>query len=547
MSQRVEYEAMPGARYDQYAAKVRAIARFVSTSEGTPFKTFRDFLRKQGLWDRQKSPVMLSLIDLTWDRQTVQVGAFAKKLQGVESDDVARDLLFRRLEKDNVLLLKYVMEALDVETGGRLHSVHELYRMVTSYVYPGDYVTLPNFQAWVEWLAATGYIKMIGIRWGLSDAGREVIHEFTSLDIEELLEDMAEAELVELAEHDGVAVPDSAASTDSPAAADTTDGHGAEDILDGVVLDAEPKPADVLEDLAEVARPRQGRPAPVATSLHPPSGASEPLVRRVAGPASTAPIHEPITSLRPPTSVAIVTESADVAAAVERIKGWHAQWHGWPAMTAQVLGIDTGPEGTEGDELLVEVAVLAALVEGIPAQPQVFAAARRVRQAGFFAALHGAGGFAAAIDALGDVDDEPWLRALSERLMHARGICARVAAEPGAMARLSGAESGAAAARMLRHQIFGGAGTEAPFWVLRELVRDGMLDGPRFADATTVPTARLLANAARIGLIPSADITSFDGLVAASAAVSAHFGADAGYGVALEVMDRALGLATTSP
>ncbi|MDP6947136.1 MAG: hypothetical protein QF464_23505, partial [Myxococcota bacterium] len=220
---------------------------------------------------------------------------------------------------------------------------------------------------------------------------------------------------------------------------------------------------------------------------------------------------------------------------------------GWPVVTAQVLGVDTGPEGVEGDALLVEVAVLALLVEGLGPQPQLFAAARRVRQTGFFAALHGEGGFAAAMDALGDVDDEPWLRALSERLVHARSILTRVNAAPGLMDRLAGVENGAAAVRMLRGELFGGAGVEAPFWVLRELVRDGMLDGKQFADATAVPTPRLLANAARIGLIASANIASFDGLVAASAAVSAHFGQDTGYGLALEVMDRALGLATTSP
>ena len=63
------------------------------------------------------------------------------------TDDEVQELLFHRLRDENILLLKYVLEALDVEGGGRLHSVHELYRMITSYVYPGEYITLPSFQA----------------------------------------------------------------------------------------------------------------------------------------------------------------------------------------------------------------------------------------------------------------------------------------------------------------------------------------------------------------------------------------------------------------
>ena len=146
------------------------------------------------------------------------------------------------------------------------------------------------------------------------------------------------------------------------------------------------------------------------------------------------------------------------------------------------------------------------------------------------------------MEALGDVDGEPWLRRLSERLVHARGLLARVRAEPGLMDRLHGANDGAAAVRLLRRSLFGGAGTEAPFWVLRELVRDGMVDGVKFAGAVAVPSARLLTNAAQIGLIPRSNAASFDDLVAASTAASKHFGADAGYGEALAVMDRALAL-----
>ncbi|MGB0589111.1 MAG: hypothetical protein ACPGU1_05475 [Myxococcota bacterium] len=535
MTQRVEYEAMPGTRYDQYIPKLRAIAGFLATPEGAKFKPFRDFLRRQGLWDKQKSVTMLSLVDLSWDRQQVYGGGLAIEMGATPSDEDAQGLLFERLRSDNILLLKYVLEALDVESGGRLHSVHELYRMVTSYVYPGDYVTLPNFQAWIEWLAATGMIKMIGIRWGLSERGLETIQEFRGLDIEEILEDMAELEASQVEEAAEVAAEAPEVYTEP------------EDILDGVMPaedDADDAPGRSTEAAGPAApRPRGGRPAPVVTSLHP----QTPAVRRVSGPATSARLHEPLPVNSETTLSTVIGASADIEGLVATIIGWHEQWHGWPAMTAATLGVDTGPEGLEGDSLLAELAVLALWVEGLPVQPQLIAGARRVRQSGFFAALHGDDGFAGAMSALGDIDGEPWLRTLSERLIHAHGVLRRLKAAPGLMDRLHTAEDGRAAARLLREELFGGAGVEAPFWVMRELVREGLIDGVKFANATVVPTPRLRRNAARIGLIPRADAAAFDDLVAISAAVAGHFGADAGYGEALESMDRALGLASISP
>jgi hypothetical protein len=549
MTQRVEYEALPGARYDQYVPKLRAIGAFIGTPEGTQFKPFRDFLRRQGLWDKQKSVTMLSLVDLSWDRQQVYGGSLAIELGATSVDEDAQNLLFERLRADNVLLLKYVLEALDVESGGRLHSVHELYRMVTSYVYPGDYVTLPNFQAWVEWLAATGVIKMVGIRWGLSQRGLDVIQEFMSLDIEEILEDMAELEALEAERANEEEAAPEPVEAPSPSSGPVVHSEP-EDILTGVMPvaedtddDAQPPESPSPASSAEAVRPRGGRPAPVVTSLHP----KTPVVRRVSGPAAVSSLHAPLQEASNGEASAVVVTTPDTQALVAKITGWHAQWHGWPVLTAATLGVDTGPEGAEGDALLAELAVLALLVEGVPIQPQLFAGARRIRQAGFFTALQGEGGFAGAMEALGDVDGEPWLRALCERLVHAHGVLRRLKAAPGLMDRLHAATDGSAAVRLLREQLFGGAGAEAPFWVMRELVRDGLVDGVQFANATVVPTARLRRNAARIGVVPHGDALSFEDLVKASAAVAVHFGAEAGYGEALETMDRALGLSSDAP
>ena len=543
MSQRVDYEALPGTRYDQYVPKLRAIAQFVGTAEGRQFKPFRDFVRRQGLWDKAKSVTMFSLIDLSWDRQQVLKGGLAGRIESASSDDEVRELLFERLRKDNLLLLKYVLEALDVESGGRLHSVHELYRMVTSYVYPGEYVTLPNFQAWMEWLAATGLIKMVGIRWGLSERGLAVIQEFTSLDVEEILEDMAEEALEAATRSEVIAADEGVESVNSEPEEDA-ENEGPEDILDGVMsVSQEPENDPEEESASEVnvaPRARGKRTAHVGTTLHPQGLA----IARVSGPASTASAGQslPAVTQPEPSLATLIGARSDMKAMSATIRGWYEQWRGWPTFSAALLGVDTGPEGQEGDTLLAELAILALLIEGLPVQPQLLAAARRIRQSGFFDALHSDGGFSAALDALGDVDDEPWLRAACARLVHAHGIKRRLASGGSVMASIEQASTVSEALHLLRDRVFGGATSEAPFWVIRELVRDGIIDGVKFAPATVVPTARLLNNAARIGLIPRAQISSFEGLIEASACVAEHFGPETGYGEALELLDRGLGL-----
>jgi hypothetical protein len=98
---------------------------------------------------------------------------------------------------------------------------------------------------------------------------------------------------------------------------------------------------------------------------------------------------------------------------------------------------------------------------------------------------------------------------------------------------------------MLHESLLGGAGKEACFWVLRELVRGGQAP-EGFAAAAVVPTARLLRHAHRLGLIERVELDTLEDLVAASSAVGVFFGADSGYGEALEAMDHLLTLAPQS-
>ena len=192
MPQRVEYESMPNTRPEQVPAKLHSALSFGAGAATLDFKAYRAHLRELGIWDKAKAEAMMSIVDVAWDRSQVTLGAFAKRIVAADDEEGIQTLLFERLRDENILLVKYVFDALDVENGGRLHSDNELYRMVTSYVYPGEYITLPAFRAWTHWMASAGVLKVVGIRWALTDRAKEHLVSVRHLDVEEILEDLAD-------------------------------------------------------------------------------------------------------------------------------------------------------------------------------------------------------------------------------------------------------------------------------------------------------------------------------------------------------------------
>lgn len=592
MAQRVAYESIPGTRFDQYVFKLRLVLGYLNQPGGTKFKGFRDFLRKQNLWDKDKTETLLSAVEITWDKTTVRMGKTAKKLLAAHSDNDFQNILFERLKELNILLVKYVLEALDVTQGGRLHSVHELYRMITSYVYPGAYITLTAFQAWIEWLAASGYIKLVGIRWALSEKGQKIVSELRSMDVDEIMEDMEDdAEEGAAADDDGdedeeeedeqPAPPPVAPSkfakpslpqpspkpAAKPAARDDIDDE--EDLFD----DLPPEPEAPDEDAIRAAAARLGLededdeaappPKPTAPKYTPPASLA-PRAKADQKARPSAPSTSP-TFLAPPATVASAAPvsvglHAPVAAAgylvvpvsalggpgqdalVERVVGWWRALGDWPGFTADKLGVVHQP-GAGDLALLIELGVIATLVEGLSPQPQVFAFVRRMRETTFFASLGHGEGLEEGLDALERTAQEPWARALFERLVHARFIARRVGMKIDLLYQMKNAASGREVVQLIREHLTGPHFVEAPFWIARELVRMGVLADPRLASAVAVPTRKLVENAARIGLARVSELRDAESLLALSEAVSALFGnAEAGYGEALASLDRALGL-----
>lgn len=216
--QRVDYAVFPGVQDQILLPTVNKILGQIQRTSPT-FKAFREWMRDEGLWNKDELPKVLGLLDVTLKPKPT-LGAWAQKFMAAPDTEAQQEVMFKLLLDQNTLLIKYVFEALDMEGGGRLHSTYELHRMLTSYVYPGEQIRLPDFQAWIRWAVLSGRIKLIGIRWGLTDAGKEVVPRLRMIDVEEFLEDEAEAaEEAEEAAQAEAAAAAGPATTAPPAAA----------------------------------------------------------------------------------------------------------------------------------------------------------------------------------------------------------------------------------------------------------------------------------------------------------------------------------------
>jgi hypothetical protein len=367
------------------------------------------------------------------------------------------------------------------------------------------------------------------------------------MDIEEILEDMEEAEAAGGDADGGDAaddwgVPDAPGPTPAeapePAESAAAPADGEDEWWEEPPEARPPTPEDIeaaeasfMEQFADVADEEE-EPAAAPPPSASPSG-------ETAAPA--AGLHQPL----PPTGTVFMPRAihhgADARALADQIVAWWNILGDWPVLTAPELGVEE-PTSSGPETVLIELAAIAISIEGLGPQPQIFAFVQSLRDADYFHTLQKAKSGPQVLGALDSLADEPWMRGLRERLVHMSAIHQRLSANPGVLEKLEKVASGREAVLLLRDSVFGEAWVEAPFWTLRELVRMGLVENEAARSAAVVPTARLLENAARIGLIGRPNAVSFDELIAAAEATAVLFGPDSGYGEALEVMDRALRL-----
>lgn len=243
--QTINYAAIPGLKAHQYIHTIVEMYRFIKDQE-PDYRGFLRYLRSNDLYDKETFELLWSFVGIDAKKgKPLKVGAFPKKLFESTLPEDRHKLVFSHLSKRNEILIKYVMDGLNE----RLYSTNELYRFITSYVYPGAYITLVNFRNWMAWLEASQHIKMIGIRWGLSELGEEAMNYVKTIDVDEILEEEEELEeMGEDAEDDDEEMEVVGASSDEPDA-DTTD-------------ESEPEPAPAPKSEPAAPAPAPSRAAP---------------------------------------------------------------------------------------------------------------------------------------------------------------------------------------------------------------------------------------------------------------------------------------------
>ncbi len=194
MAQRIDFAAFPGVREENMLASMNKVYGHIRRNQMTS-REFRDWLKDENLWNKDEAAALFSLLDVLQDG-VVRLGPWGERFFAADTEEAMRDQVYRRLLDENTLLVKYTLEALDAEGGGRLHSTHELHRLMTSYVYPGQQITLEPFKTFIKWLVVSGRMKLIGIRWGLTDVGKMAVPRLRTIDVDEFLEDEKNAEAV---------------------------------------------------------------------------------------------------------------------------------------------------------------------------------------------------------------------------------------------------------------------------------------------------------------------------------------------------------------
>lgn len=183
--QEVNYAVMAGCAASELLPKLGLIANFI-TKEKPDMKALKRFFKEKDFFDKETFEILLRFLNVDFENEKqIKCGDFLSKLLKIVDPEDRKKHLYEHLTAKNEILMKYVMDGI----AERLYSTNEMYRYLTSYVYPGTYLTLPNFRYWMSWLEASEHIKLVGIRWGLSELGKEAMERIIKLiDVDDLLD-----------------------------------------------------------------------------------------------------------------------------------------------------------------------------------------------------------------------------------------------------------------------------------------------------------------------------------------------------------------------
>jgi hypothetical protein len=532
MPQRIEFAPLPATDERQYVYTLVKLLAHVNRTKGLTFKDFREWLKLNNLWSKAETPVFLDFLGLRQDAAgKVASGPFLARFLAEDDEEPQRRVVIQQLIDSNPLLAKYVLDALNPEVdGGRLNSTHELHRMLSSFVYPGAKLTLPSFKAWVSWAVGAGLIKLVGIRWGLADLGREYAAKVKHFDVEEFLEDESggAADQEDDEEQDGAGATEQAATAEPGEA--TEEEAGAEE-----AGEATPEPEASVE------------PAPRPASSARPKPASAPAARPAV--VQGAPQAPPVVTWLAP-SVPVVPLWGPGNAEVEANRGllanlWEKTAPQAPVLTLEALGMSAEDFQEQPERFLFQVAFASLLADlpglraNLPAHVALF---RQLADQGFF-------------ESYVDLDlpleealtDPAWVLDVPEPNLRDRWIYLvplkrNLRRDPDWFSHVQGLTDPLELVTALRNGPLAGVpAVMAPFWLVREMHRAELLTHPAHAQLAVVPGIRGREAAVRLGFLDRAYANGDADLTRAGVHLSAWFDRDTGYAEPLEQLTALAG------
>jgi len=194
MAQLVDFPCIPNTKPGDYQGVVNGLLAHIAREE-PDYRELKRYMRSRSIFDKDSADQLFKFLGISAGKgKSTTLNSIGRTLLDADEDLEWKKTLFLNIAKQNEILIKYVFDGLTE----RLYSVNEMYRVITSYVYPGKVITLNNFKNWMAWIEATAMIKYIGIRWGPAPLTKEVNEYLLGIDVEDLLEDEAEEDLDDL-------------------------------------------------------------------------------------------------------------------------------------------------------------------------------------------------------------------------------------------------------------------------------------------------------------------------------------------------------------
>ena len=286
--QEINFAVLEGCKPNELLPKLGLVVNCI-LKDKPDLKGLKRCFKEHDFYDKERFTTVLNFLDIDYsDEKHIKAGEFLTQLSKIIDPEDRKRLLFDHLTKKNEILMKYIMDAL----AERLHSTNEMYRYITSYVYPGITPTLVDFRAWVAWLEASEHIKTVGIRWGLSELGKEAMEKSIKLiDVDDLLDEEGMDDDDDDDDDDDEVESDDGDDDDETDEVDDDDDK--EEVSEAPVSAAPAAPAPVAP-----AAPVSAAPAPVEPAA--------PVVPAPAAPVMASPMMVPMMMESPVSSTSHV-------------------------------------------------------------------------------------------------------------------------------------------------------------------------------------------------------------------------------------------------